>query len=468
MRSIRTDLVIVAAVTLLGGVARADDDMVGYTGVYNPNYFAELQDADIVDGLLYVFGVGGLDVMDVSNPVTPVSLGRYQPPGHPFVRYYRGVVFGDYAYCGSREDLLDVISVQDPAAPVLVDNIGRGGESYEGGCIHGGYLYAAIHGNGVCIHDLVDPAHPVEVANVPGLVNSWDAASLGDHVYVADGAGGLAVLDGTDPAAPTLATSVPTSGNALDVATAPGLVAVACGSGGVDIFDVTIPYAPVLLSTYDSSGLAISIELDGDRLYLADWHGVDVVDLDSPAAPVRIGHENTPVRAMGLAAAAGRIYVTDWSKVRVYDHGPTSEGDIELSVDGIAFGSVPVGATVDTTFTVSNTGGGALQVTNVATFNANFDVSPMGPFTLPAGEAQEVTVSFTHASPGYDGTFLQVLSDDVDESNVSFPLTADNNPNRLDIGDPAPDFVLTSTQGMTHSLSQYFGKVVVLAFFANW
>ena len=468
MRSLRTIIALAAAATLLGGVAPADDDMVGFTGLYNPNYFAELQEADFVDGVLYLFGVGGLDIMDVSNPALPVSLGRYQPPGHPFVRYYRGTVSGEYAYCGAREDLLHVIDVQNPALPFLTGTIGRGGVSYEGTCIHGGHLYAAAHGNGVDVFELTVPAHPTSVADVAALVNSWDVASLGDHVYVADGAGGLAVLDGTDPAAPVHAISVPTSGNALDVAVAPGLVAVACGSAGVDIFDVTTPAAPVLLSTYDSAGLAISIELDGDKLYLADWHGVDVVDLGSPAAPVRIGHENTPVRAMGLEAANDRIYVVDWSKLRIYDFGPTGTGDIELSVEGIAFGSVPGGAMADTTFTIANTGGGSLQINNISTFNVNFGASPGGPITLMPGEEQTVTVTFDHANPGYDGTFLQVLSDDDDESNVSFPLTADDNPSRLDIGEPAPDFVLTDTGGVVHSLSQYQGKVVVMAFFANW
>jgi peroxiredoxin len=34
----------------------------------------------------------------------------------------------------------------------------------------------------------------------------------------------------------------------------------------------------------------------------------------------------------------------------------------------------------------------------------------------------------------------------------------------LSVGDPAPDFTLTDTEGVEHTLSEYQGKVVFLSF----
>jgi len=467
MRYRRTAAVALIAVAIMAAAATADDRLEP-VGLYPPQYFAEHQEIDKVGDYLYIFGVGGLDIVDFGNPAAPISVGRFEPPGHPYERYYRGTVGQGHAYCGAREDLLQIIDITNPIFTTRVGSYGATGETYEGSVLHEGYLYAARHDGGIVVLDLTDPAVPVMVDAVTSLQNSWDAASLGDYVYVADGAGGLAVLNAVNAAAPVHVASLPTSGNALDVATSPGLIAVACGSAGVDIFDATTPGSPALLSTYDSAGLAVSIELHGDWLYLADWDGVDVVDLVNPASPVVIGHEDTPVRAMGLAGNGDRIYVADWSRVRAYDLGPTTTGDIDVSVDGITFGAVPVGASVDTILTITNTGGGVLDVTSVETFNMNFIVSHTSGFTLAPGASQDVTVTFNHVVAGYDGTFLRIKSDDTDEPQVTMPLTADDNPNQLDIGEYAPDFSLVDMGGAVHSLSQYRGKVVVVAFFANW
>ena len=84
-----------------------------------------------------------------------------------------------------------------------------------------------------------------------------------------------------------------------------------------------------------------------------------------------------------------------------------------------------------------------------------------------AGGSHEVGLRFI-SNGEYNGTFLRVDSDDPDESSLSFPVAADDSPNYLQIGDEAPDFTLLDMDGVSHTLSDYWGRVVVLAFFANW
>ena len=455
-------------IAVLPPVLTRADDMINPVGVFAPFYFAELQDVELGENRAYLFGVGGFAIIDITIPSNPWFLGRYEPPGHPYNRFYRGVVGVTHAYGGGREDLMSVIDISDEAFPYRVQVHGQTGMSYEGMTIDGSYLYAARHADGIEIMDITNPAAPLTVAEYTGLINSWDLVVRDGIAYVADGVGGLAAIDVSTPAAPDYLYSLATSGAAADVTLAGDLALVACGSAGVDLFDISNPLNAQWLGNYNSSGLAINVDAVGDKMFIADWDDIEVVDISIPTSPFRIGWENTPVRAMGLAAAGDMVYVNDWSRFRIYEFGPTLTGDINLPFDEIDFGLVPTGTTVDTTFTVTNTGGGILQITDVASFNTSFVILPPTSFTIQPGESQEVGLRYVNSEEGYDATFIRIHSNDTDEEPVSFVVSGNIDPSYLDIGDQAPNFTLSDLNGDPYTLWQFGGKVVVLAFFANW
>jgi hypothetical protein len=440
----------------------ADDNMApSFTS--NPPFLKEYQDVEFGGDLAVIFAVGGLVIYDLAEQnLVGVYTGNEAP-----VRMYRGAVGGDYVYAGAREDLLQVIDISNPLEPQLATVHGAAGQSFEGMAIKNGYLFAARHGDGLEILDLADPAAPTAVAEIPALVHSWDVAFQDNVVYVADGAGGLAVIDATNPAVPRHLLSVPTAGSAVDVCVSNGLALVALGSAGVDVFDISDPVLPQWRGNYNSSALAISVEAVGDTLYLADWDDIEVIDLSFPASPHRIGFEMAPVRAMGLAARGNEVILADWGSVRGYRFEPTFDGDLHLPFKKLAFEGVPPGSTEQLTFECINTGGGSLVVTGIQTFSETITVEPPTAFTVNPGQTHEVTLNFSPGLPGFDATFLRIDSDDPDESVRIFPVVAGNDPNSLELGEMAPDFTYFDLQGASHSLSDYLGEVVVLAFFAN-
>ena len=444
------------------------DDLLENIGRFNPNFFAELQDVELLGDRAYVFGVGGMAVIDITDPAIPTQLGRYEPPGHPYNRFYRGAVEGDLALGGGREDLLSVMDLSGGGNPVLATVHGTPGQTFEGVTLRDGIGYACRHGDGLEIIDFTQKNNPVTLGEVLSLSNAWDVVLQGHIAYVADGIGGLAVINVANPTAPVHLLSLPTSGSANDVVVNGNVAVVCCGSAGIDIFTLDNPASPVLAGNANTSGLAITAALVGNMVYVADWDDVESFNLDDPSNPLPMGGEDTPVRAMGLAAREGLVVVADWSKLRNYSTGPSLKGDIQVSVEGIEFGTVPVGSYRDTTFTIGNTGGADISVFDVQAFSDSYTITTATSFILPAGQSREVGLRFDHLNAGFAGTFLRIDSDDRDEGSITFPLSADDNPNSLNIGEPAPGFTLTDMDGVTHSLADGLGRVVVMAYFANW
>ncbi|RKZ18670.1 hypothetical protein DRQ50_03660, partial [bacterium] len=255
VRPVHVLMVLLVAGAAIAGLPIDQDDHLEDVGQYVPPWFAELQDVEMVGDLAYVFGVGGLAIFDISNPALPVELGRYEPPGHPYNRFYRGAVSGTRACGGAREDLLAILDISNPTFPQLMSVHGTTGQSYEGATIAGDYIYACRHDQGLEIVDITNPLVPVTASQITGLVNSWDVVLSGQYAFVADGAGGLAIVDITDPQQPVWVTSATTSGNAVDIEVS-GTTAVVCsGSAGIDIFDVGDPTNPVLVGSANTSEL---------------------------------------------------------------------------------------------------------------------------------------------------------------------------------------------------------------------
>jgi hypothetical protein len=326
----RAALVLAAALVALGGMPPElfADDRIEYVGTYNPNFFAELQDVELANGRAYIFGVGGFGIMNIDDPAAPTLIGRYEPPGHPYVRYYRGAVGAKYAYGGGREDQVAIIDMTVESNPTNVTTYGDRHMSYEGLELDGDILYACRHNGGLELIDVSMPFAPVTLSELTSLTNSWDLALSGSYAFVADGVGGLAVVDIGDSNSPQHLYSLPTSGSAVDVDLDGNLALVACGSAGVEIFDIGDPLNAFWVGNYNSSGLAITLDATGGKVFVADWDDIEVIDLSVPESPSRLAWENTPVRAMGLAAAGDRVYVADWSRFKIYDFGDTGADKI--------------------------------------------------------------------------------------------------------------------------------------------
>ncbi|WP_298327495.1 DUF4347 domain-containing protein, partial [Asticcacaulis sp.] len=103
-----------------------------------------------------------------------------------------------------------------------------------------------------------------------------------------------------------------------------------------------------------------------------------------------------------------------------------TDGDTTPSTtDHTDFGSTAVaGGTVERTYTINNTGPGALNISSITLSNTtDFSFVGTNPTSIAAGQSATVTVRFDPASAGSKTSTLTINSNDSDEAAFDFRLT---------------------------------------------
>lgn len=177
-------------------------------------------------------GGGGMRVLDVSTPSSPVEIGSFVPAGNAvtFVD-----VEGDLAVAvgGSSGWVVDV---SNPAAPAQLGTFTLPQTALEV-VIDNGLFYVADYVAGLLIWSLADPANPVQIGEFsPFPLAANGVAVHGDRAYVAgDTYYGLLEEDISDPTNPVQVGSYDTPGSGQRVAYADGRIYVADYDAGLTI-----------------------------------------------------------------------------------------------------------------------------------------------------------------------------------------------------------------------------------------
>ncbi len=216
---------------------------------------------DISDPFVYAaVGTHGVSVIQITNApslgtgafaasvVTTVPLAANRTANAV-------VLAGDVLYVGTQEGTIDVMDLSNPISPVNAGSISVGG-IVNGLALEGFMLYAATQ-SGVAGVVLDDPKNP----KIPSGASSaiLDAATIGKnlvasqgHLYVAAGAGGVVDIDVRTPAAP------------VNLGNLAATIAVGQAINAVDIVVSTMP-GQIWLMTLDASGDLFGLKLDNTK-----------------------------------------------------------------------------------------------------------------------------------------------------------------------------------------------------------
>ncbi|MFQ6609001.1 MAG: hypothetical protein ACE5EE_10800 [Fidelibacterota bacterium] len=442
---------------------------------YNsPNH--ELLDVEIDGNYAYVpAGLGGLNIINISDPENPFAVAEYFSSGCEFGRTYAWTVRDGYAYGSGRLCGIDIVDVSNPSNPAHVTRYGDGaGFTYEHTDISEfgihRYLIAAAHVHGVDIVNVTSPELPNYVTTV-GTDNAWAVEVSEDNqfVYVADGASGIKVIDISNPQDPTLLTSAQTSGTAKDVIVSGDYLFVAVGAAGVDMFDISVPDAPYWVANYNTSGYASRVAVSGNRVAVSDWDDVEILQWDDAPSLSLVGYKNTGGRVMAINMMGDYVYSAEWRYFRIFQFGEIEEADIDFSFRSTDFLHTAVEQCRDTSLVITNSGGTALEIEDFSIDHEDFILN-LPTNLIPAG--QSVTAQVQYCATSENGTAtLSVNTNDPDEPSPTVRLKG-NTPYGVEAGELAPDFTLPVVNGTGEitlsELTQMESQIVVVAFFASW
>lgn len=149
---------------------------------------APVTSIQILSGVAYLAGRdGGLEIVDVRNPLIPVQLGVLNTS--PLANL---TVSGSHLYATSSTNSLIIMDVSDPVAPQVTAVQ----------TLHGQPLALSVRGNraaialgsaGAAIFDVSDPSFPILVGNLTGQILALDMD--GRHLYAVGSDSGFSVWD---------------------------------------------------------------------------------------------------------------------------------------------------------------------------------------------------------------------------------------------------------------------------------
>lgn len=263
---------------------------------------------DVVESHAFVAaGSKGLQVIDVSEPLSPRIAGVLQTPGEA-----KDIVVRDgYAFIADGPTGLLVADISDPRRPLVAGSLDTPG-SAEAIVLDGDFAYIADAAGGLQLIDVSRPSRPVLAGAFDTPDMAEEVAFSGNHAYVATGSSGLQVIDVSDPSSPRLESSFPTAGYAKGVAIR-GSTAFVGGlyDAHFKVIDISDPGSlserADLEYTWPNEGWDVTI--DGDFAYIVDYFsGVFVVDIRDEESPQLVGEYRTASFLVGIEVSGDRAY----------------------------------------------------------------------------------------------------------------------------------------------------------------
>jgi hypothetical protein len=222
---------------------------------------------------------GGLAIVDISNPLLPITTGQYQVHTNSFsnnsVSYPYVFMWGT----GSA-NIIDVSNPFDPAL-ILEDSSLSGDE----GAIMGDYAYIAS-GPQLKIVDISIPSNPILYSSYSDLSHASHVCVSGNYAFVSDGTypdNNVKIINISDPYSPTLTAQIDSL--AGHIAVDGQYLYLGSAYPTFLIFDISDPANPRFAGSYGYSDYANAIAASGDYVFLATDIYLYVLDVSDRAHP---------------------------------------------------------------------------------------------------------------------------------------------------------------------------------------
>lgn len=282
---------------------------------------------------LYMAGDTGLQIVDISSPLTPMTVGFAEFAGNA----NGGAIFvsGDYAYIAAYREGLFIIDISNPASPNIVQTYTEVDKLLDV-YVDGDHAYLLDDtGDKLRIMDVSDPATPTETSTL-NCDGPWAVHVKDNYVYVAElgSTKGMRVVDVSNPAAPVSAAYFETrvegtSMRAHEIFIA-GNTAYVGAYGFVNsvnqawlfAIDITDPVNPTELGKVRYEGNLQSLQIELPYAYLSASGTISsfqMINISDPANAVEEKEYISPGNVTNLQIHENYLLVSSYEGFLVYD-----------------------------------------------------------------------------------------------------------------------------------------------------
>ena len=224
-------------------------------------------DLYLKDDTLYIADYyAGLIIVDVSNPTSPVELGRIFDGG----KGHSVDVLGDFAYVADWEDGLEIIDVSDSSNPVEAGQFNDGGMVLDVS-VTGDLAFVADSSNGLEVLDISDPTNP-KLIRMMFEGGASHVRVQDDIVMVSVYNTGFYTLRISDMDVAEIGFTED-GGDAYYLAVDDKYAVTASDIIGARVIDVSDPVNLVQVDVFKESGVCYGVDVEDDLLFLADHSG---------------------------------------------------------------------------------------------------------------------------------------------------------------------------------------------------
>jgi hypothetical protein len=261
----------------------------------------------------YILGTG-LRVVDISILANPSEVNHY-----PWNDAEDIALKDDVLFVSERGgSCLRAFSVRDPSLPVEVGIYGFFNTQVSDiVATDDDFVYCANSYDGLHILDVSDLTSIVETGSVSAqdAVRSVDVE--GDIACVTDGQAGLSVIDVSNPTIPVMIGWHSTPYRAQDVYVIDTTAYVAVQNNGLYVYSISDPTSPLELGAIGEDGDLVYVH--GDYAYLgANWDGVRIYDVSDPSNLSQVGFAGAEY-PRAIFVDGDLLFVGDDEELLIYD-----------------------------------------------------------------------------------------------------------------------------------------------------
>jgi len=254
----------------------------------------------------------GVEILSISSLPALQTVARI---GEGYVTEI--IIENNIAYLADEYGGVVIVNVSNPQSPVKLGVFNEGGQT-KGICFSNNLLFVANYELGLQILNVEDPTHPLKLGSFYDGGNASGVTSSGNRAYLADGLDGFEIIDISNPESPIELVQGEDVPFITDYFTKIRIFedkAYLLGWGGVFIFSIDEENgntAGELLGSYFATNPNDFI-LKDDRVYISIAR-IDVVDVSNPESPLLVSYY-TEAHFEQLLLVDDVLFASSWEEI---------------------------------------------------------------------------------------------------------------------------------------------------------